>query len=217
MEIFLKSRTAKSILIGLLAISLLGVVFLTIFVELHPLLTTDISISREVQEHSNPWILLFMRCVSFFGSPFVAIIMVLITSGIFFWTSCKREALFVLFTLGAGIVSAVIKIIVNRPRPTDTLVAVYQKLTDPSFPSGHVLFYVVFFGFLIVAMGVLKKFPFFVRVIVSSVSFGFIIFVSVSRLYLGAHWATDVIAGYCIGLILLFGLLYYYFKESKLV
>ena len=212
MRTFFHSGIARGIVVGLILASVAGTIFLAVLIHYHPIFALDVSISREVQESSGPGLLLFMQIVSIFGIPWVAVPATLIIAGIFFFGSLRREALFAVLTLGVGGVNALIKAIINRPRPTDTLIAVYQKLTDPSFPSGHVVYYVVFFGFLIAAMALAPRIPRAVRVAVGSVSAALIVLVAVSRLYLGVHWATDVAAGYCIGFALLSGLLHYYFK-----
>jgi undecaprenyl-diphosphatase len=42
-----------------------------------------------------------------------------------------------------------VKDLIQRPRPAATLVHVLAKLTDYSFPSGHVMFYTGFYGFIV--------------------------------------------------------------------
>lgn len=207
------SGIARRIVVGLLLASVVCTVALAILVQSHPVLSVDVSISREVQENSSPGLLLFMEFVSIFGVPWVSIFITLIIAGIFFFASLRREALFTVLTLGAGVINALIKIVINRPRPTNMLVMVYQNLTDPSFPSGHVVFYVVFFGFLLTAMILAPRISHTVRIIVGSISVALIVLISISRLYLGVHWATDIIGGYCVGFALLSGLLHCYFKR----
>ena len=65
--------------------------------------------------------------------------------------------MFILSTFIADAATFILKLLINRPRPTDTLVTIYQKLGDPSFPSAHVVHYVVFFGLLSVAIVEAKK------------------------------------------------------------
>jgi undecaprenyl-diphosphatase len=209
-----KNSTARSIVFGLFLASVAGTIALTALVQYHPISGLDVSISQEVQEERGFGLLFVMEAVSVFGIPWVAICTTLVVAGAFFAASLRREGLFTLLTLGTGAVNAIVKAVFNRPRPTDTLITVYQKLSDPSFPSGHVVYYVVFFGFLIAAMALAPRIPKALRIAVSTASVALIVLVSISRLYLGVHWATDVVGGYCIGLALLAGLLHYYFKRA---
>jgi undecaprenyl-diphosphatase len=93
------------------------------------------------------------------------------------------------------------------------LVNILDHEISPSYPSGHVVFFTVFFGFLIAAMFFTKKIPRLMRVFIASTSGALIILVSLSRIYLGAHWLTDVIAGYLLGIVLLSILLYFYLRD----
>ena len=215
-ELF-KRHLTKEIGVALAVVSGIGAVLLAIFVKYHPTDRMDIFISGEVQEEGGKRFLSLMRMVSFFGTPYIAVCAAIIAAGIFFIFSYRREAFFLLLTPLSGVVDGLIKIAVNRPRPTAALVTVYQALTDPSYPSGHVVYYVVFFGFLIATMFVIKKAPVVLRISVVAISAMLIALVSVSRVYLGVHWATDVLGGYFTGYVLLFMLASLYFRNLDTV
>jgi membrane-associated phospholipid phosphatase len=108
-----------------------------------------------------------------------------------------------------------VKLIVGRPRPDGSFVQILQNATDPSFPSGHVVHYVVFFGFLYVVLFSLWRPGKLAKMIVSIAFFGLVGSISFSRVYLGVHWATDVIGGYLFGFSMLWILLHFYFKEKE--
>jgi len=209
----LMRHLAKEIGVVLAVVSGVGAILLAVFVKYHPTDWMDIFISGEVQEEGSRGFLNFMRAVSFFGTPYIAICVAIVVAGIFFLFSYRREAFFIFLTPLSGVVSGLIKIVVDRPRPTTALVTVYQALTDPSYPSGHVVYYVVFFGFLIATMFVIKKAPIVLRISVVVISTMLIALVSVSRVYLGVHWATDVLGGYLTGYVLLFVLASLYFRN----
>jgi undecaprenyl-diphosphatase len=210
-------RTRRSILKifarTALFLAILSALILGVLVYTHPVLGIDVKISHALQGTSLR-LLPLMRFVSFFGIEAVAFPITLISSALFFLFKRRREAVFTLATIIADVLTVFIKLAIHRPRPTELLVTVSQKLTDPSFPSGHVVHYVVFFGFLIAAMFTLKDLPKLLRVSVISASIILIILVSISRLYLGAHWASDVIGGYLVGFIFLAMLLSLYRKQS---
>jgi membrane-associated phospholipid phosphatase len=170
--------------LGSLAI---GFVVLTVFVLLFPSSFIDREFSQEVQEHSNPVLDSVMKAISSFGYMPYAPIMIAGTALFFLIFKRKKEALFVILTALSSLISLSIKILVNRPRPTDNIVKILVKTTEKSFPSGHVLFYVVFFGFLALLMFELKAIPKLIRISVSAISLLLIFTIPYSRVYLGAH------------------------------
>jgi undecaprenyl-diphosphatase len=153
-----------------------------------------------------------MKLISWPGYIPESVIMVLVTSGVFLGFKLKREALFILLTLFSGVISHSLKIIIDRPRPADDVVRIIEKARHQSFPSGHVLFYVIFFGFIIILMDHLKAVPNGIRIAVISICAFLIFTIPFSRIYLGAHWFTDVLGGFMVGLLGLFALSYYYQK-----
>ncbi|MBC7401270.1 MAG: phosphatase PAP2 family protein [Mucilaginibacter sp.] len=191
----------------------IGFVVLTAFVLLFPSSFIDREFSQEVQEHSNPLLDTLMKTISTFGYMPNAPIMVAGSALLFLIFKHKREAFFLALTSLCSLVSLGIKILVNRPRPTDNIVKILVKTTEKSFPSGHVLFYVVFFGFLTLLMYEVKTIPKFIKFPVSAICLLLIFSIPYSRVYLGAHWFTDVIAGFLLGLICLYGLSVWYLKK----
>ena len=205
----------KRILLRVLALLLVGFIALTIFILVFPNSVVDREFSEEVQEHRNSILDSVMRGISFFGYMPVSLSMVVSVAIVFFISKFKREAGYILLTLSAGIVSSLLKVAVNRPRPTEDLVRIVEKAKNQSFPSGHVLFYVLFFGFLVLLMNHLKTLPFLLRWLVSSISLILIFTVPFSRIYLGAHWFTDVLGGFLVGLFCLAILSYAYLNKPR--
>ena len=108
-------------------------------------------------------------------------------------------ALFILLGSSAGIlVGVVIKQLVARPRPTADLVRVYDTPESYAFPSTTAFFAAVFLG----AVGYLiwQAQP---RRSVAVVAFGVLLLLlsssGLSRVYVGAHWSTDVLGGWLLG------------------
>lgn len=91
------------------------------------------------------------------------------------------------------------KIIVHRPRPN------YNSLTyegSYSFPSGHACISMAFYGLLIYFLcksNISKSLKIIISVLISLL----ILFIGLSRVYLGVHYITDVIAGFILGIIYL--------------
>lgn len=87
----------------------------------------------------------------------------LVAALLFFIFRYKRASIFVLAISGTGVITFILKKIFSRARPTQedvTLIDVYQ---NHSFPSGHTLSYVVFFGFLIFLMQQAKVYPTYLK------------------------------------------------------
>jgi membrane-associated phospholipid phosphatase len=159
----------------------------------------DLSITRGIQGINAAWFYSLMWAVSFPGyAPQVWLVivgLVLALGLIGLWW----EALAALIAaLGAIGLASFIKLWVHGPRPGADLVQVYQQLNDPSFPSGHVLVYTAFFGFLIFLSYLLLK-PSIGRACLLGVLGSLVGLVGISRIYLGDHWASDVAGAYLLG------------------
>jgi undecaprenyl-diphosphatase len=110
-----------------------------------------------------------------------------------------QVALFVLVAVGGGqIVSTLLKLGIDRPRPD--LVSHLMVETSRSFPSGHAMMSAVTYLTLgsllarIVPERRLKIFFIAVAVFLTAI-------VGISRVYLGVHWPSDVLAGWCAGFV----------------
>ncbi|CAN5505631.1 phosphatase PAP2 family protein [soil metagenome] len=202
-------------IIALYVLFILGLFFLLIsaFVYFIPTTYLDIELTREIQEDKDPAFDLFMKIVSIFGENQWGIVSIVVTAILFKIFSMQREAIFILLTSVASIVNFGMKMLVARPRPTEDLVQVFKIAHNNSFPSGHTVHYVVFFGFLVVLLFRLKKLNKYLRILLGIIFLTLIFSVPFSRVYLGVHWFTDVLAGFFLGLIFLAWLLYFYFKK----
>jgi membrane-associated phospholipid phosphatase len=204
----------KRILTYTLITLVAGFILLSVFVSLFPESVIDREFSIEVQEHRNPMLDVAMKAVSWPGYVENALPIAFVTALLFFLFKYKKEALFIILSLASGLVSTLVKMAVNRPRPSHDLVQVIVKTQQKSFPSGHTLFYVVFFGFLVILMYTLKNLPVWLRLGVSILSLLLIFIIPFSRVYLGAHWFTDVLGGFILGLLCLALLAYFFLRKN---
>ena len=96
-----------------------------------------------------------------------------------------------------------LKELAARPRP-DAALAVVEE-TGYAFPSGHTVFATAFYGALIYLLGHWGAFPNrpALRWATQGILALFILAVGVSRVYLGAHWPSDVIGGFLFGALCL--------------
>lgn len=203
-------KKAHYLIAGLVVIFLL----FTAVVYSLPTSMVDIEFSEEVQEDSSPALDALMKAVSFFGVTSVALTLVFGTAISFFLLDHKVEAAFTLLTLVVSLVTFGIKVLINRPRPTADLVNIVEKAQHQSFPSGHTSFYVVFFGFVLFLMLRHRHFRKGWRITIISICGLLIATVPFSRIYLGAHWFTDVAAGFILGLLVLYFLIMQYIKKA---
>lgn len=98
-----------------------------------------------------------------------------------------------------GILNQVLKIIVQRPRPVG-----YRLIDEKgySFPSGHSMVSAAFYGFIIylVYKNVKNK---YIKYSIITILILLILCIGISRVYLGVHYASDVIAGFLISIFYL--------------
>lgn len=187
-----------------------GFVMLTLMVLFLPPEVLDTELSHEVQEERSPLRDVLMRAVSWFGNGLAPAFIPLVCALAFLLLGARREALFTLLTLLSGGIIYGIKIVINRPRPTADFIEIIEHAQFQSFPSGHVTFYVTFFGFLVFLMYRLRWIWMWLRWTLAVLGLLLIFTVGISRMYLGAHWFTDVLAGFLVGLLCLIGLTHWY-------
>ncbi|MDQ6747163.1 MAG: phosphatase PAP2 family protein [Candidatus Dormibacteraeota bacterium] len=96
----------------------------------------------------------------------------------------------------------IVKDLVQRARPSAALVHVVKNLPSYSFPSGHVTEYTLVFGFCFyLAFTLLQRG--WTRTGILLVCAALVVLVGPSRIWMGQHWASDVLGGYTLGLGLL--------------
>lgn len=193
------------ILIVLYAILFVLFGLLALWVFYHPVIAIDVTITREFQENQSPWLQYSMVAISYIGNMSLLSLGLIILAIVLLWiVDLRLEAVMVAAVSAvSSILNGLIKYIVGRPRPTPGLVDVIQQAGGNSFPSGHVMAYVAFWGLLFSFGIILFKGNHWWRDILLIISGLFVVLVGPSRIYLGDHWATDVLGAYLIGGLLL--------------
>jgi undecaprenyl-diphosphatase len=160
----------------------------------------DLKIYQGLQEENNPEFSLVMQGVSAIGETFMGILMIGAVTAFFLIRRRWLEACFTLFTASNFVITAILKVIIARPRPpyylpnpSDT----FPLIDQYGYPSGHVLFFVVFFGFIAYLAWMYQTGS--VRKIIIAACGALLLLIGPSRVYLGAHWASDVLGSYMIG------------------
>lgn len=189
-------------------------IILTILVKIYPLSPFDPEISRFLQQFHPVWFDSLMRAISFIGNGGIRAISIAGVFLAFLLKSRLKEAIF-LFISGTGSIlfSAIIKSFVSRPRPDPALINQNNYLDlSFSYPSGHVMFFMGFYGFLLFLtyIKLRKKLPGKLLIVLFTM---LIVFIGVSRIYLGMHWFSDVLGSYLLGSIWLLVITHLYRKK----
>ena len=201
---------------GFISIILIAFSVLALFASLSDYFPFDVELTQELQREVPPGMGVILAGVSWFGYAAQSILTVSTAAIILSLLGLRWEAVAVIF---AGVVAAalnyLIKIAIRRPRPSSDLVDVIETLSSYSFPSGHVMFYTTFFGFLLFLAFVLLKNSFRRDMLLILLAIP-VFTVGLSRVYLGEHWTSDVIGGYLLGsLTLILTILFYRWGKSR--
>jgi undecaprenyl-diphosphatase len=181
----------------------IGFIVLAFLAHIFPYFSFDLFITKKIQTFNPVWMNGLMQSISWIGYLPQSAVIILLIVGIMYFLKLKIESIMLLLLSFSAILwTDVVKIIIARPRPSEGLVAVSRKLTDMSFPSGHVLFYTAFFGFIWYIVFI--KFPHsLIRNVLLVILALLIIGIAPSRIFLGNHWFSDTVGGYILGSICL--------------
>lgn len=158
----------------------------------------DDAVLRWLGAHHAPTLEPFMLEITFLGTGTV-VMMIVAVSGLFLWlTKHRYSALLLLVATGGGILlNGLLKLGFGRPRPQ--IFDWGTQVASWSFPSGHAMSATVVYGtvaYLATRLQVRRLH----RVITLACAAIVIVLIALSRLYLGVHYPSDVIAGVIIGL-----------------
>jgi membrane-associated phospholipid phosphatase len=188
-----RSRRAA---LALTAGTLLAAAFLVVAGEVRTGSGTpfDRAVSAWLHGLASPALDVAMQVITFLGSA--GMVAVVVTAVAIF--AVRRRARFLAGVLVAVACAAqgldvLLKLLFHRPRP-DLLWRV-AALASYSFPSGHSMVSAAAYGMAAIVIGRLepRRWP------VHVVGWLLILLIGVSRIYLGVHWATDVIGGFAAG------------------
>lgn len=180
-------------------VALAAFAILAIFAYLDPYFGWDLKIASAFnwKTFTPPGLFQLMLFISIFGNSWTPYALTALTAILFLLFRRRSEAAALFFCAGgSGLINTLFKHLVARPRPAHELI---QSYTDPltnSFPSGHVTFYVCYFGFLFFTAYALLPRGSLLRRLALTLTALPVLLVGLSRIYLGAHWPSDTIGAY---------------------
>ena len=169
----------------------------------------DKSVYNIIYYFHNDCITSFFKIVTFFGSTIFVIILMIFIMLLF---KNKRKATFIdLSVLLSYILNSCVKRLVARPRPV--LINLVTESTF-SYPSGHTMINFVLYGLIIYLIIHNEKINKYKKMLYSISLIGLFFLIAISRIYLGAHYPSDIIGGLALGNIFL--ILYITIFKKKL-
>lgn len=171
----------------------------------------DITVSLWVQGIDFPFFTSLMNAASFLGRAVpVSITIALLAAGLLFFRHIREAFFVVILPATAGLANELTKALVDRPRPSGA-----TDMGANSFPSGHTTYAMVIYGCIFFLAPRVLKWPIAARV-TQILMVLFIVLMGTSRVFLEAHWPSDVLGGLILGgLILAPGIfIYKYYVEG---
>lgn len=190
-----------TLLIGLAAASVAAVLFAWLASEMLEGETRafDEALRGFIHQHASQTITSLLSAVTLLGSTVVLLALSVSVLLVFLWVREQHAAvLFALTMAGAFVLNGVLKLSFHRTRPVP-----YFDLIAPtsySFPSGHALYSFCFYGTLaaLVTARINRRVA---QLAIWMMAVLLIILIGISRVYLGVHYPSDVLAGYAAALL----------------
>ncbi len=196
----LEREVAEILLVVLAAAVLLGsgglLIWLAVAVAAEtPLVRVDQAVFAWLQQGRQDWLDVAMTAITEFGGARIAVAIGIAVFGWLAWRRAWAAAIYwTIALIGARACVLVLKYGLARGRPA----SIYGGVESFSFPSGHATSSMVTYGFLAFLLCVRQ--PWRVRIPVLAVTATVVVAIGLSRLYLGMHWLSDVVAGYALGM-----------------
>ncbi|MFC4855192.1 phosphatase PAP2 family protein [Actinophytocola glycyrrhizae] len=194
-----RSRQTTVAALAVVVLGLAAIVLTEAVIHHRALAGLDGPFRDQVIDHRNGFLTEVMVNASRFGSTPSLIVIALAAGAWLVWRGRKGDSLLVVGgSAGALALGPVLKAIVERPRPalSDHVVFVHSW----SYPSGHSLNSMAVLGLLTV-LAVRERPGAVRRTALAALGVFLVVVVGFSRVYLGVHWPSDVLAGWLIGLL----------------
>jgi membrane-associated phospholipid phosphatase len=165
-------------------------------VESDAIVHFDQALATELHSRTTTQTVQFWRFMSLFGSQIV----IVVTTIVALYYAYRRRWLHLLMWLvaviGGQILNVLLKEVFARPRPV--FANPWATEITASFPSGHAMISMIFYGmlayFLVIAVENVRT-----RIVIVFVATLMVVLIGISRMYLGVHYFSDVLAGFAAG------------------
>ena len=188
-------------------ILLVSSITMSLFAHYNDRFPGDLWLALEIQSVNGDFLTSIMQGISYIFDTAGSFIIVAAIALLVWWRTNWREAVLVLTAGILAATSSLFKAIIGRPRPSPDLVTVFSPPDTSSFPSGHSFFVAIVLG-LSAYFAVTRLQNKVLRVSILSILIALVLLLGISRVYLGAHWPSDVIGGYFTGGVFLTALIW---------
>jgi membrane-associated phospholipid phosphatase len=183
-------------LLAVAVVAAIAVGVLAAIVVMNPYLPPDATVQRDIQSTNLGPLTLTFPFFSWLGGPgglpMQAVVMLLVL------LFNRRAWILALAAFAGGLWYEIVVHLINRPRPTAAqILRVTEHPGSTSFPSGHLIFITISVAVLMLCLGH-RYLPGWARPIGWAIVAAIVLTVGLDRIYVGAHWPSDVLAGILI-------------------
>ena len=193
------ARLRAAVAIVLLAALVVFAALADELAEWQPFVSLDRHVDEELNERATPAVTTAMEAVTWLGSTNGLLLLTLAACAVLLARARVRAALLVgLALVGAQVLDALLKVEFARPRPSLAHPVVAQA-GGYSFPSGHATASMAVYGALAyLTLTTVRSRP--AKTMITAGALLVVVLIGFSRVYLGEHFPSDVIAGWCVGI-----------------
>lgn len=194
----ISTTTKKYVFISIVVLSVFIFIFERLAEELveAKLYHFDITIIDWIQSFISPQLTSLMEFFTFLGSAVALLLLLIVSVALMIWQKKRWESLFLIIGIAGGsLFNQLLKLIFHRQRPT-----LHRLIIESgySFPSGHSMDSFIFYGMLCMLFFMFLRSR-IAKGIIILISIFIIMMIGLSRIYLGVHFPSDVLAGYAAG------------------
>jgi undecaprenyl-diphosphatase len=193
------ARLRTAVAIVLLAALVVFAALADELAEWQPFVSLDRHVDEELNERATPAVTTATEAVTWLGSTTGLLLLTLAACAVLLARRRVRAALLLgLALVGAQVLDALLKVEFARPRPSLAHPVVAQA-GGYSFPSGHATASMAVYGALAyLTLTTVRSRP--AKTMITAGALLVVVLIGFSRVYLGEHFPSDVIAGWCVGI-----------------